>query len=71
VLDRSSYAQNVAYQQWHFRLGLQGLAILRSGVNATDEQLGAHVAALSAPNDPADARLVKVIGGTERDVSAG
>jgi ubiquinone/menaquinone biosynthesis C-methylase UbiE len=61
----------VAYQQWHFRLGLQGLAILRTGVNASDEQLAAHAAALSAPTDPADARLVKVIGGTERDVSAG
>ena len=71
MLERASYAQNVAYQQWHFRLGLQGLAILRAGLNATDEQLAANVAALSAPLDPADARLVKVIGGTERDVAAG
>jgi len=61
----------VAYQQWHFRLGLEGLAILRSGLNATDQQLAAHVAALSAPADPGDAGLVRIIGGTERDVSAG
>ena len=71
MLDRASYAQNVAYQQWQFRRALQGLAILRVGTTATDEQLAAHVAALSAPLDPADARLSKVIGGTERDVSAG
>jgi ubiquinone/menaquinone biosynthesis C-methylase UbiE len=61
----------VAYEQWHFLLGLQGLAILRTGTTATDEQLAAHLAALSAPPETADARLSKIIGGTERDVSAG
>jgi len=71
VLDPASYAQNVAYQQWHFRLGLRGLAILRTGLNATDEQLATHVAALCEQPDAGDARLVKVIGGTERDVAAG
>lgn len=71
MLDRASYAQNVAYQQWQFRLALQGLAILRTGPTATDEQLGAHIAALAAPPDPGDTRLAKIIGGTERDVAAG
>ena len=71
MLDPASYAQTVAYQQWHFVLGLRGLAILRTGLNATDEQLAANVAALCEPPDPADARLAKVIGGTERDVAAG
>jgi ubiquinone/menaquinone biosynthesis C-methylase UbiE len=71
VLDPASYAQSVAYQQWHFLLGLRGLAILRTGLNATDEQLASHVAALCEPPDPGDARLAKVIGGTERDVGAG
>jgi ubiquinone/menaquinone biosynthesis C-methylase UbiE len=61
----------VAYQQWQFRLALQGLAILRTGPTATDEQLAAHIAALSARPDAVNARLTKVIGGTERDVSAG
>ena len=61
----------MAYQQWQFRLALQGLAILRTGPTATDEQLASHIAAMSARPDTADARLTKVIGGTERDVSAG
>jgi ubiquinone/menaquinone biosynthesis C-methylase UbiE len=71
VLDRASYAQNVPYQQWQFRLGLQGLAILRTGTTATDDQLGEHVTALRAPSDAADPTLAKVVGGTERDVAAG
>jgi len=61
----------VAYQQWQFRLALQGLAILRTGPTATDEQLASHIAALSASLEADAARLTKVIGGTERDVSTG
>ncbi len=59
------------YQQWQFRLALNGLAILRTGPTATDELLDARIATLEAELDPSDDRLVKVIGGTERDVSAG
>jgi ubiquinone/menaquinone biosynthesis C-methylase UbiE len=61
----------VAYQQWQFRLALNGMAILRIGPTATDEQIDAHLATLAATLAPSDDRLVKVIGGTERDVSAG
>jgi ubiquinone/menaquinone biosynthesis C-methylase UbiE len=61
----------VAYQQWQFLLALRGLAILRTGTTATDEQLAEHVSALSAPEAAADAMPAKVIGGTERDVASG
>ena len=71
VLDRASYARVVPYEQWQFRLGLHGLAILRTGTTATDEQLAEHVSALSASHDTNDAALAKIIGGTERDVSSG
>ena len=33
---RASYAQYVVYQQWQFRLAMNGLAILRAGPTATD-----------------------------------
>lgn len=61
----------MAYQHWQFRLGLHGLAILRIGTTATDEQLAEHVSALSETRDARDAELAKVIGGTERDVASG
>jgi ubiquinone/menaquinone biosynthesis C-methylase UbiE len=71
VLDPASYAQIVAYQQWQFRLALTGLAILRTGTTATDEQLAAHLATLSSGPGPSDDRLARIIGGPERDVAAG
>jgi ubiquinone/menaquinone biosynthesis C-methylase UbiE len=61
----------VPYEQWQFRLGLHGLAILRIGQIATDAELAEHVSAISAPPDTTDAVLAKVIGGTERDVASG
>jgi ubiquinone/menaquinone biosynthesis C-methylase UbiE len=61
----------VAYQQWHLRQAFIGLAILRTGTTTTDEQLAAHLAALTTPPDPDEARRSKVIGGPERDVAAG
>jgi ubiquinone/menaquinone biosynthesis C-methylase UbiE len=71
VLDRASYAHHVAFQQWQFRRALHGLAILRLGSTATDAQLAEHLAGLSPASDTTDPALAKVIGGTERDVSAG
>ncbi len=59
------------YQLWQFRRALTGLAILRTGTTTNDAQLAEHLSALSAPPDPTDATLSKVIGGPERDVSAG
>ena len=59
----------MAYRQWQFRLGLEGLAILRIGQTATDAQIAEHVGALSNPD--AATELPKILGGTERDVTAG
>jgi ubiquinone/menaquinone biosynthesis C-methylase UbiE len=61
----------VSYQHWQFRLGLYGLAILRTGTTATDAELAEYVSALAEPPDTTDAALAKVIGGTERDVASG
>ena len=59
------------YQQWQFRMGLHGLAILRIGTAATDEQLAEHLTALATPLAATESALTKIIGGTERDVTAG
>jgi ubiquinone/menaquinone biosynthesis C-methylase UbiE len=61
----------MAYRQWQFRLGLEGLAILRTGSIATDAQLAEHVSALTTPITEDDPTFSNIVGGTEVDVSAG
>ena len=58
------------YRQLHFERGLRGLAILRTGAIATDDELAAHMSALvgTLTETIGESRL---IGGPERDVASG
>jgi ubiquinone/menaquinone biosynthesis C-methylase UbiE len=52
-------------------MGLEGLAILRSGTTATDEDLAAHIAGLFAPRDTDDPASLAEVSGREVDVAEG
>ena len=52
-------------------MGLEGLAILRSGTTATDDELAAHIAGLFAPRDTDDPESLREVAGRELDVAAG
>ena len=59
------------FTRWHFELGLRGLAMLRTGGVATDEQIDDYAAGLfrARPTDPDATRVAG--GGTEHDVVSG
>src|ERR1700689_736382 len=59
------------YRQWHLRAGLHGLAVLRIGTTASDEDVAVHLRGMSASPETIDPALERIIGGTERDVGAG
>lgn len=61
----------MVYRQWQFRMGLEGLAILRAGTTASEEQLERHIAGLLAPRDADDPALNNEVAGRELDVASG
>ena len=59
------------FTRWHFGLGLNGLALLRTAATATDAELDGYTAELARPR-PRDPALARVAGGgVEHGVAAG
>ena len=59
------------FTRWHFELGLRGLAMLRTGGTATDQEIDGYAAGLLRPR-PTDPDAMRVAGGgIEHDVVSG